>query len=131
VDVSDAARRWARTWERAWPAKDVDAIAGLYAPDAAYRSHPHRAPEEGGARGYVSRQFAMEEAVECRFGEPIAAGDRAAVEWWGSWIEGDRELTLSGTTVLRFDRDGVVVEHVDCWNESRGRLEPFAGWGGR
>ncbi len=118
-------------WERAWPAKDADAIAALYAPEAVYRSHPHRDPEEGSARGYVTRQFAVEQAVECRFGDPVSAGDRAAVEWWGSWIEEGREVTLSGATVLRFDGDGLVVEHVDYWVESPGRLDPFARWGSR
>jgi SnoaL-like domain len=131
VDAADAARRWARTWERAWPGQDVEAIVALYAPAARYRSHPHREPEEAGARGYVARQFAVEEAIECRFGDPIADGDRAAVEWWGSWIEDGRELTLSGTTVLRFDPEGRVVEHLDYWAESPGRLEPFPGWGAR
>ena len=130
VDVLEAAKRWAHTWENAWPRSDVEAIAVLYAPGATYRSHPHRAPEEGGARGYVTRQFGEEEAVTCRFGSPIAAGDRAAVEWWASWVEGGLELTLSGATVLRFDQDGQVVEHLDYWADSPGRLVPFPSWGG-
>src|SRR5438445_13166540 len=36
------------------------------------------------------------------FGEPIVSGDRAAVEWWGSWREQGQELTFAGVTVLRF-----------------------------
>jgi predicted SnoaL-like aldol condensation-catalyzing enzyme len=130
VDALKAAERWAHGWENAWPQGDVEAIVRLYAPGAIYRSHPHRAPEEGGARGYVTRQFREEEAVTCRFGSPIAVGDRAAVEWWASWVEGGGELTLSGATVLRFDEDGQVVEHLDYWADSPGRLGPFPGWGG-
>jgi hypothetical protein len=129
MDVIEAAERWAETWERAWPAKDAEAIAALYADGAAYRSHPMRDPEPGGALGYTGRQLALEDAIECRFGAPIAAGDRAAVEWWASWVEDDREMTLAGATVLRFDRDGLVVEHVDYWVERDGRLAPFTGWG--
>ena len=79
--IAEAAERWARTWEQAWPARELQRIAELYAPDAPYRSHPHR------------------------------------------------ELTLSGTTVLRFDDDGRVVDHVDYWVESAGRRLPFACWG--
>ena len=130
VDTMGAARRWAETWERAWPAKDAESIASLYAPSATYRAHPLRGPEAGGALGYLNREFPREDAVECRFGEPIAIGDRAAVEWWASWIEDGRELTLAGSTFLRFDADGRVVEHVDYWNEADGRLPPFEGWGG-
>jgi hypothetical protein len=130
MDIQDAARRWAETWERAWPAKDADAIATLYADGAIYRSHPMRDPAAGGASGYTHREFAVEDSIECRFGRPIAAGDRAAVEWWASWVEGGRELTLAGATVLRFDGDGLVVEHVDYWVEGEGRIAPFSGWGG-
>jgi SnoaL-like domain len=130
MDVQEVARRWAETWERAWPAKDSGAIASLYADGAIYRAHPMRDPEPGAALGYTSREFALEDSIQCRFGEPIAAGDRAAVEWWASWIENERELTLAGATVLRFDGDGQVVEHVDYWVERDGRVPPFNGWGG-
>jgi hypothetical protein len=130
VDVHDAARRWAQTWERAWPAKDAPAIAALYADGAVYRSHPMRDPEPGSALAYVTREFGLEEWVVCRFGAPIAAGDRAAVEWWASWVQDGRELTLAGSTVLRFDGEGRVVEHVDYWVEADGRVPPFRGWGG-
>jgi hypothetical protein len=56
-------------------------------------------------------------------------GERAAVEWWASWVEDGAELTLAGATVLRFDDEGRVVEHLDYWVETQGRLLPFAGWG--
>jgi hypothetical protein len=131
MDVDTAAKRWAETWERAWMAADVEAIVALYAPAATYRSHPHREPEEGGALGYVSRTFAEEARVWCRFATPIAAGDRAAVEWWASFDEAGSEITLSGTTVLRFDAAGLVADHVDYWTQADGRLRPFAGWGGQ
>ncbi len=40
---------------------------------------------------------------------------RAAVEWSASFVEADQAVTLAGTTVLRFDPDGLVVDHVDYW----------------
>ena len=48
-----------------------------------------RAPELGtaGVRRYLEQNFAVEHDIECRFSEPIVAGDRAAVEWWASWNE--------------------------------------------
>ena len=47
MNTEDAARRWAETWERAWPAGDTDAIAALYADDATYRALAFRAPTTG------------------------------------------------------------------------------------
>lgn len=128
MDTATAARRWAQTWERAWPSKDADAIAQLYADDAVYRSHPLRRPEPGGALAYTRRQFAVEHDISCRFSAPLMSEDRAAVEWWASWIEDGQEVTVVGVTVLRFAR-GQVIEHVDYWVEGEGRLSPFLGWG--
>jgi hypothetical protein len=130
MDAQEAGRRWAQTWERAWASKDAEAIAALYAPGATYRSHPLRDPETGGPLAYTQREFALEDSIECRFGAPIAADDRAAVEWWASYVEDGQELTLAGATVLRFDADGLVVDHVDYWVEGDGRRPPFEGWGG-
>jgi len=117
VDTQAAARRWAQTWERAWATKDAEAIAALYAPGAIYRSHPMRDPEPGGAFAYTQREFALEDSIECRFGTPVAAGGRASVEWWASYVEDGRELTLAGATVLQFDAEGLVVDHLDYWSK--------------
>jgi ketosteroid isomerase-like protein len=130
VDIEAAARRWKETWERGWRDRDVDAIASLYADDALYRGLAFREPDRGlaGVRRYLEENFGVEEEVECWFGEPVAAGDRAAVEWWATWIEEGRRLTLAGATVLRFDADGQVVDHRDYWNQVERREPPFAGW---
>jgi ketosteroid isomerase-like protein len=130
MDPDAAARNWAETWQRAWPAGGVEAIASLYAEDALYRALAFREPDCGldGVRGYLQRNFDAEEQVECRFGEPIAAGDRAAVEWWASWVEDGRPVTLSGATVLRFDVDGRIADHRDYWNEVDRREPPYDGW---
>jgi hypothetical protein len=119
MDVAAVARHWAETWQRAWPAKQAADIAALYNDTASYRSSPFGKPEPGGALGYVERQFAVEEAVECRFAEAIASGERAAVEWSASFIEADQAVTLAGTTVLRFDSAGLVVDHVDYWMQQQ------------
>ena len=102
----------------------------LYSDDASYRALAFREPDRGraGVRSYLKRNFDVEEQIECWFGEPVVGGDRAAVEWWASWIEEGEELTLAGTTVLRFDPDGLVVDHRDYWNELAGRTPPYSGW---
>ncbi len=130
MDAEAAGRRWAETWERSWPAFDADAIAALYADDATYRALAFREPDRGlaGVRRYLDDNFAAESEGECRFADPIASGDRAAVEWWASWLEEGALLTLAGTTVLRFDGEGRVVDQRDYWNETEGREPPYEGW---
>ena len=84
VDATSAAFRWADTWRRAWPAKDVEAIAahrrrGRDLP----RARISRAADRGLAavHRYLSENFAAESEIECWFGEPVVGGSRAAVEW--------------------------------------------------
>jgi hypothetical protein len=130
VDTEAAARRWAEVWREAWPARDADAIAALYSDSASYRALAFRQPDLGlaGVRSYLNRNFSVEQDVECWFGDPVVAGDRAAVEWWGSWLEDGTPVTLAGATVLRFDDDGLVIDHRDYWNEVERREQPYPGW---
>ena len=122
-------KRWAERYKLAWEADDPDAAAALYAPDCVFRSAPFREPEP--PIDYTRRVFPEARAEDVHFGEPVEEGDRAAVEWWASYVEDGRELTLAGATVLRFDDQGLVVDHVDYWVEADGRRAPFGGWGGR
>ena len=121
-DAAAAARRWAQVWERAWPLADVDAISALYADGAVLYSHPFRdrqAPAE-----YAAWAFADQAAAECRFGEPVAAGDRAAVDWWAVITDRDGSTqTVAGTSLLRFRDDGLVVEQRDAWADASGSIE--------
>jgi SnoaL-like protein len=130
MDVQAAVRRWAETWARAWRERDVDAITSLYADDALYRGFVFRQPDRGtaGIRRYLEENFGVEEELECWFGEPIAAGSRAAVEWWATWVENGQRLTLAGTTILRFDQNGQVVDHRDYWSQVERRQPPFQDW---
>jgi hypothetical protein len=91
----------------AWPAGDAAAIEPLYGPHTSYRSSALADPEPGGATAYLARQLAAEQDVRCRFGQPVADGVRAAVEWWANW----------------------AVDHVDYWLSTDGRREPYPGLG--
>lgn len=129
--VREHARRWAYAWEAAWQALDVEAIVALYADDAVFSSQPFRRAYRGrsGVREYVGGAFGDEAEVRVRFGEPLVDGELAAVEWWATLREGDEEITLVGTSVLRFDARGLVLEQRDTWNQAEGRHEPPPGWG--
>jgi hypothetical protein len=123
MDVEGAARAWIEGWTSGWQNADAETIGALYADDAVFRSHPFREPEKS-TRDYALRAFADEELVECRFGEPVVAGDRAAVEYWAILsVDGDEE-TLAGIAMLRFGPDGRVVEQRDYWSMEPGRRPP-------
>ncbi|HEY7380181.1 MAG TPA: nuclear transport factor 2 family protein [Gaiella sp.] len=122
VDAQAAARRWVEAWSRAWPIGDTDAVAALYAEGAVFLSHPFRAPQAPAE--YAAWAFGDQERAECRFGEPIADGARAAVDWWAVIASRDgSEQTVAGTSLLRFRADGLVVEQRDAWAEADGRHE--------
>ena len=131
MEAVDAARRWADVWRSAWESKDTDAIVGLYAADARHWSAPFREPRLGqaGVRAYVQRSFDEEDEVRAWFGEPVVGGQQAAVPWWATMIENGRQITLAGTSLIRFDADGKVLSQWDSWNQADGRIEPPPGWG--
>jgi hypothetical protein len=69
-------------------------------------------------------------AEAVRFGEPVEADDRAAVEWWAVFVSpAGEEETISGCSMLRFDDEGLVAESRDYWHLEPGRHEPPCGWG--
>jgi len=122
MDTELAATRWAEVWERAWTVADVDAIDALYADGAIFYSHPFREREQ--PRDYVVWAFSDQAGAECRFGTPIVSGDRAAVDWWAIMTGKDGSVeSIAGTSLLRFDADGLVVEQRDAWAIEPGRRE--------
>jgi ketosteroid isomerase-like protein len=130
VDGEASARAWVDGWSRGWPARDPEVIASLYTEDSIFLSHPFREAKRGGAGAaeYASWVFEDQADVEFRFGDPIASGDRAAVDWWAVITAHDgAQGTLAGVSLLRFDEDGRVREQRDTWVEEPGRIE-LPGW---
>jgi SnoaL-like domain len=122
VNTQAAATNWAEVWTRAWPAADVEALDALYAEGAVFYSHPFR--DRQAPREYVEWAFGEQAEAECRFGEPLVDGDRAAVDWWGVITSHDGLVeSLAGTSLLRFDSAGLVVEQRDAWALEPGRRD--------
>lgn len=85
-------------------------------------SHPFR--ERQRPSEYVAWAFADQASAECRFGEPVVDRARAAVDWWAVVTAQDGTVqTLAGTSLLRFDEDGLVVEQRDAWGLEDGRRD--------
>ena len=121
MDTVEAVRRWIDCWLRGWHALDPEPILEAYSDDCLYLSHPFRAPQK--PREYVEWALAEEDSAEPWFGEPVVDGDRAAVEWWAFVREDGRDVTLAGTSLLRFDEDGRCIEQRDAWAAADGRVE--------
>ena len=121
MTTEDAVRRWIAGWLQGWVAHDVEPIAAVYAEGCFFLSHPFREPQS--PRDYAEWAFSEEESAEPWFGEPLVDGDRAAVEWRAYVREDGRDVTLSGTSLLRFREDGLCVEQRDAWAVTDGRVE--------
>jgi hypothetical protein len=128
VDATAAARAWIDAWLRAWRAHDADLLAPVYAAETVHRSHPFREP--GNPIEYARRVFAEEDGEpEVWMGDPVVDGDRAAIEWWAVVTENGKQVSLAGTSILRFDEHGRTVEQSDYWGTAAGRAAPWNGWG--
>ncbi len=129
TDTRAAATRWASAWKVGWESLDPEPIVARYAPNALLSTEPFREPYRGrdGVREYVTQALAEEEDPRVWMGDPIVDGDRASISWWASLREDGADATLAGTSVLRFDADGLVVEQWDAWNQLALRRDP-PGW---
>jgi len=125
MDTHEAARRWRRAWQDAWPARDTAAIVALYAGDAVHRSTPFRPPHEGfeAIRAYVADSFAGETApAEVLFAEPLVDGDRAVMEWRALVTEAGGPATIAGIAVAEFGPDGLIARSRDYWHAEPGHI---------
>jgi SnoaL-like domain len=128
VDAEASTRAWIDAWTRAWRSLDADLLEPVYTPDAVHRSHPYREPQH--PLDYARWALGTEAGEpEVWMGEPLVAGDRAAVEWWACVIDDGKPMSYAGTSWLRFTTDGLVAEQHDYWGETPGRVPPWEGWG--
>jgi hypothetical protein len=128
VDAEAAARAWIDAWTRAWRSLDAEPLVPIFAADAVQRSHPFREPQS--PLEYARWALGQEEGEpEVWMGEPLVVGDRAAVEWWAAVIDNGVQVSYAGTSWLRFDHEGRVVEQHDYWGDTPGRTVPWEGWG--
>ena len=130
IRTAAAARKWIRAWSDGWRDHQPEVIASRYADDCVLLSQPFREPGRGRAAvaAYARQAFADEQAADFTFNEPVVGEDgRAAVEYRAVVTAPDgSKTTLAGTSMLRFNDDGLVVEHRDYWatTETDLGLEP-------
>ena len=122
---------WLERYRRAWIDRDADAAADLFTDDAIYREHPFETPFVGreAIRQYWFTVTRPQSSIELRYGTPIAAGHRVAVEWWANVLKDGAPLTLAGEFLLVFADDGRCRELREYWAFAESRMNPPAGWG--
>jgi hypothetical protein len=131
---------WILEYARAWRTKDDLAAAALFTENGIYRSSPTKEAHIGHAAiaAYWRRATATQEALDLRFGRPIAANRHVVVEWWATLRDPGwhpeaptSEVTLPGCLVLRFaDSDDRCQELREYYNPVFGEtLSAPPGWG--
>lgn len=132
--------QWIDAYTHAWHDKDDTALADLFTTDATYRSAPTQPAHQGrnAIAAYWRRATDGQADLQLRFGTPIIAADRVAVEWWATmrdstWKPGDAptdEVTLPGCLILRFAPDGRCAELREYYNLTLGATSTApTGWG--
>jgi len=127
METREAAERFVRVWQRAWPEHDVDALLELYAEGCVHRSMPFREPHRGRAElaEYLRRSFTGERVTDVRFSAPLVGEDGVAVAEFRVLAEEDgAPATLAGCVFVRFDAAGLAVETRDYWHTVEGHREP-------
>jgi ketosteroid isomerase-like protein len=109
----DGVMRWVAGYERAWRARDIDAVAGLFTEDAQYRRSPYWEPDVGHAA--IRALWREDEGTTFTVtAEPVA-------------VEGsDAVVRLE----VRYG-DPVTQEYRDLWVlrfAPDGRVEAFEEW---
>lgn len=124
---------WLAAYSQAWITGDAEQVARLFTEGAAYHSHPFRPPHQGrdAIRAYWQRATASQKELDLRWGAPVIAGNRLAVEWWATMHDtGEGDLTLPGCLLVRFAKDGLCEDLREYWHVEMGsRILPLAGWG--
>src|ERR1700739_4323401 len=101
--------QWIERYRQGGGTAHEDESAGLFSPDAGYRSSVFREPFVGtkAIREYWRRGAGSQREAVVRMGRPIATNARVAVEWWTTMVDPDEgAITLPGCLLLRFAPDG-------------------------
>lgn len=122
---------WLDAYREAWLERDADAAAALFTDDATYAEQPYQEAFAGrsGVREYWARVTAGQSNIEMRYGTPIIAGNRTAVEWWTTLANNGVPVTLAGAFILTFDDSGLCRSLREYWQFTEGTQTPKPGWG--
>jgi predicted SnoaL-like aldol condensation-catalyzing enzyme len=129
--MSGTLEGWIEAYRTAWEEGDAEAAAGLFTPEATYRSNiveePHRGRE--GVHSYWEGVTSAQSEAEVRMGRPFVDGRRVAVEFWTNMRVDGEQVTLPGCLLLDFDEDWKCTRLREYWNYLPGDFRPPPEWG--
>jgi uncharacterized protein (TIGR02246 family) len=129
--MSGTLAAWIEGYRVAWETRDPDAAAGLFTPDATYRSHILEQAHQGreGIRAYWESVTSTQSDVRVRMGRPFADGTRVAVEFWTDMTVDGEAVTLPGCLLLDFTDDWRCRRLREYWFYRPGPHQPPEEWG--
>ncbi|WP_207401149.1 nuclear transport factor 2 family protein [Actinomadura roseirufa] len=111
---------WIDRLEAGWRARDPAAVAALFAADACYRQGPFGTAHHGRAaiRAHWAATLGRQRDPLIWFGDPVAAGHRASLEWWCVLHDPSdgTPRTAAGCVTLWFDGDGLCTRFHEYWH---------------
>jgi hypothetical protein len=138
LDVATV-RRWVDGYASAWRARDGEAAARLFTPDASYEAVPGL-PEQTFVGRDAIRQYwidvtSSQSDISVLSGDPLVRERRAAVELWVRLRAPalnpapGNAATIIETNVLQFGRSGLCRRNTEYYIVQTGWVEPPPGWG--
>lgn len=123
--------QWLAAYRKAWLDRDADAAAALFTEDATYAEQPFEVAFVGrrAIREYWARVTATQANIDVKYGTPVTAGNRTAVEWWTTLTNDGTFITLAGIFLLTFDESGLCRSLREYWQLLDGTKAPNPGWG--
>jgi SnoaL-like domain len=99
--------------------------------DATYAEQPFEVAFVGrpAIREYWARVTVTQANIDVKYGTPVTAGNRTAVEWWTTLMNDGTLITLAGIFVLAFDESGLCRSLREYWQLLDDTKAPSAGWG--
>lgn len=112
--------RWLAAYGRAWETKDAQAVAGLFAEDAAYYETPFDEPMRGRAAvvDYWLELPGRQDEIRFEYEVLAVANDTGIAHWRASFVRlstGAR-VTLDGILTATFDGANRCTEFREWWH---------------
>lgn len=129
MPVDDCLRTLISAFETLTPST-VDALAALYADDARFRDPFNDVRGRDAVARIFSHMYSQIEAPRFEITSAQCVADGAWLEWVMHFEMRGRPQTIAGATRLRFDPQGLVVDHRDYWDAAQELYEklPLIGF---
>lgn len=123
------AQTYARFWQDMTPAS-LDRLDTAFAPDIHFRDPFNDVRGRDRIREILDHMFTATQRPRFVVTD-IAESDRAAyLRWDFSFEVRGRALRIEGVSEVRFDTDGLAVEHIDHWDAAAQFYERLPALGG-